>query len=99
MNNKLTILPLARDDVAQAFKWYEEQDDGLGVHFLQEMKRAFESIRHFPETYELIHASYRRALVRRFPYAVFFEFVSDEVLVYAVTHTSRHSRVWRKRIP
>jgi plasmid stabilization system protein ParE len=36
-----------------------------------------------------IHENYRRGLVRRFPYAVFYEYVDETVIVYCVFHTSR----------
>ena len=39
----------------------------------------------------------RRALVRRFPYAIYFRPVSDEVVVLAVMHGRRLPRRWRSR--
>ena len=99
MNNKLIHLPLAKNDISKVFRWYERQSCGLGSRFLSEMDDSFESIRCFPESYEIIHANYHRALVNKFPYAIYFEHLNDEVIVYAVIHTSRHSRAWRRRLP
>ena len=42
---------------------------------------------------------YRRGLVRRFPYAVFYEYVEDTVTVYGIFHPSRHPEKWRQRLP
>jgi hypothetical protein len=47
----------------------------------------------------LIHQTYRRGLVRRFPYAVFYEFDGKTVSVYCVFHTSRDPNKWRQRLP
>jgi hypothetical protein len=39
----------------------------------------------------------RRSLLRRFPYAVFFEASRIEIVVYAVFHCARNPRAWRRR--
>jgi plasmid stabilization system protein ParE len=45
-----------------------------------------------------IVATYRRALVRKYPYAVFYEYSGNQVTVYAVFHTSRDPEKWRRRL-
>jgi hypothetical protein len=45
---------------------------------------------------KLVH--YRRGLVRRFPYAVFYEYTNDAMTVYCVFHTSRDPEKWRQRL-
>jgi hypothetical protein len=47
----------------------------------------------------VVHENYRRGLVRRFPYAVFYEYVEDMVTVYGIFHTSRNPDKWRQRLP
>jgi plasmid stabilization system protein ParE len=39
--------------------------------------------------YAVIHEQYRRRFVRRFPYAIFYEYTAGRVTVYGVLHTSR----------
>jgi plasmid stabilization system protein ParE len=39
----------------------------------------------------------RRALVRRFPYAIFYEIGSREIVVYGVFHGARDPQAWRRR--
>jgi plasmid stabilization system protein ParE len=46
----------------------------------------------------LVHEAYRRGLVRRFPYAVFYEFIENSVTVYAVIHAARDPEKWRQRL-
>jgi plasmid stabilization system protein ParE len=46
-----------------------------------------------------VHEEFRRALVRRFPYAVFYEHTNTTVTVYCIFHTSREPEKWRKRLP
>jgi len=38
-------------------------------------------------------------LIRRFPYAVFYELSEATVTIYAVFHTSRDPSKWRQRLP
>ena len=46
-----------------------------------------------------VHLEYRRSLIRRFPYAVFYECAGNKVMIYAVFHTSRNPAKWRQRLP
>ena len=39
----------------------------------------------------------RRALLRRFPYAVLFEVVPKEIVVYGILHAARDPRAWKRR--
>jgi plasmid stabilization system protein ParE len=57
-----------------------------------------EGIRRQPEMYALVYETYRRALLRRFPYALFYEYADETVTVYAVFHTSRDPDKWRQRL-
>jgi plasmid stabilization system protein ParE len=49
-----------------------------------------------PEMYAVIHENYRRALVRRFPFAVIYEYAEEVITVYSVFHTSRDPDKWRR---
>lgn len=47
--------------------------------------------------YQLVDPTMRRALLRRFPYGIFFEVGTTEIVVYAVFHGARDPRSWRRR--
>ena len=47
---------------------YEAEGRGLGAEFLNELRITYERILDFPLGYGI-----RRALTRRFPYAIFFQ--------------------------
>ncbi|NES23247.1 MAG: type II toxin-antitoxin system RelE/ParE family toxin [Symploca sp. SIO3E6] len=76
----LIILPEAEQDVAQAYIWYEERELGLGEEFLRCVDACIQLIRRNPQTYQVVYQSYRRAVVRRFPYVVFYE-PSDTTII------------------
>jgi plasmid stabilization system protein ParE len=48
--------------------------------------------------YPVVHEDYRRALVRRFPYAVFYQRYETTAWILAVFHTSRDPNKWRQRL-
>ena len=99
MTAKLIVAPEAQDDLAATYDWYEAQRVGLGEDFLACIDACFERIRRTPELYAVAFESYRRALVRRFPYAVIYEADANAITIYGVFHTSRDSEAWRLRLP
>lgn len=95
----LIILPEAEQDVAQAYIWYEEQELGLGKEFLRCVDACIQFIRRNPEMYPVVHESYRRAVVRRFPYVIFYEYLDNTIVVYSVFHCSQDPQKWGSRLP
>lgn len=52
-----------------------------------------------PRSYPIVEGNLiRRALVNRFPYAVFFLLDGDHIVILAVFHTSRNPLIWRGRL-
>jgi plasmid stabilization system protein ParE len=99
MAASLILAPEAEQDLAEAFAWYEAQRPGLGEELLRCIEACIEAIRRTPLMHPMVHESYRRGLVRRFPYAVFYECEKDAITVYAVFHTARDPKKWRGRLP
>ncbi len=99
MAAELIIAPEAAVDLNDAYAWYEAQRVGRGEDFLVRVDACIQAILRFPEMHALFHGNYRRTLVRKFPYAVFYEYANDTVAVYCVFHTSQHPEKWRQRLP
>lgn len=95
---ELVIAPEAEQDIAEAYAWYEHRRSELGEEFLSSVDAYIQAICRMPKMQSVVHAEYRRGLVRRFPYAVFYEFARGTVTVYAVFHTSRDPNKWRQRL-
>lgn len=68
-----------------------------GREFLAAVDTAIAAIRRHPTAYQLVDPTMRRALLRRFPYGIFFEVAGTEIIVYAVSHGARDPRSWRRR--
>jgi plasmid stabilization system protein ParE len=98
MAAKLVVAAEAEQDLQEAFSWYERRRPGLGEEFLDCVDACIQAICRSPKMHAVVHEDFRRALVRRFPYAVFYEFEADTVAVYGVFHTSRDRDKWRERL-
>jgi len=94
----LTILPQAELDISDATAWYEGRRMGLGDESLDELdsmlRRVIQDSFQFPQVKNQI----RRALLRRFPYSVYFGVTGETVELIAVLHQHRDPRGWEKRI-
>jgi toxin ParE1/3/4 len=93
----LVIRPEAEADLAEAFAWYEERRRGLGERFLLSVEASLATIQRHPESFPLVHGPIRRALLRRFPYGVFYTVEEPAIVVLAVFHCRRDPRGWQER--
>ena len=98
MKRSLIIRPEAETEMAEAFDWYEARVHGLGSDFLLCLDAVFNSILRNPQQFPQIHKVVRRALIRRFPYEVFFLDEKERVIVLSVFHAKRNPKIWRERI-
>ena len=76
----------AWNDLDIAFEWYEEQRRGLGFDFLDCVEASIVTIQQMPKLYAKHHEHFRRALVRRFPYSIFYTIEDEEIVVHAIFH-------------
>ena len=96
---RLIVLAAAEAETISAYDWYEAQSVGLGAEFLRAVDAVLASIQRTPALYPVVRGHTRRALLRRFPYGVFFYEREEvqEVVVVAIVHGRRHPRVWHSR--
>jgi len=94
---RLVVGAAAEADVLDAALWYEQRSPGLGREFLAAVEVTLAEIAAMPERYPVVHGEARRALLRRFPYGVYFIVTPDLVSVIACVHVRRDSRRWQER--
>jgi plasmid stabilization system protein ParE len=97
VNLRVVVRPEAALDLDEAYTWYEGKLSGLGDDFLNSVDATIAAIQRNPEAYPVVHRNVRRALLRRFPYGVFYVQDSEQVLVVAVFHARRDPRSWQGR--
>lgn len=84
--------PSAAADVEDAFLWYESQRLGLGHEFLEELDLVVHAIAESPLRFPIVHRDTRRALLHRFPYAVFYRILGERIVAVACLHGARDPR-------
>jgi plasmid stabilization system protein ParE len=79
----------ARAELIKAQDWYEGEATGLGRRFRQAIDVLAERLSANPRQFPVIFKNVRRALLRRFPYSLFFVVEDETLLVIACFHASR----------
>jgi plasmid stabilization system protein ParE len=88
----------ARAELIEAQNWYENEAPGLGRRFRAAVDGVIARMSASPRQFPVVHKNIRRALLRRFPYALMSTIEADETLtVIACFHGSRDPAHWRKR--
>ncbi|MEM7159315.1 MAG: type II toxin-antitoxin system RelE/ParE family toxin [Myxococcota bacterium] len=86
MSPALVLRAPAFDDIDDARRWYESKEPGLGGRFVDAVDRTLLLIQQQPRAYAVVEDTIRRAVVRTFPYSVFFVDEGERVVVLAVFH-------------
>ena len=89
----------AETEIEEAAVWYEERRPGLGLEFVAAIDRAVLDIGENPHRFPVWKPPWRRAVLRRFPFLVFFEVEEGRVTVMAVAHAKRRPGYWVARRP
>ncbi|MBF0266022.1 MAG: type II toxin-antitoxin system RelE/ParE family toxin [Gammaproteobacteria bacterium] len=81
---KVVFKSRAVDDIKVARDWYNEQSKGLGYEFINCVEDAVDNIKNNPELYPTVYKQVQRALVKRFPYSVFYLFENNIVYILSI---------------
>lgn len=95
---EVIVHPFAEADVREAAFRYENTRQGLGAEFALELDALYERIAQSPQQFPEIGDGARRALLRRFPYAIYFVTAKHATVVLAVLHQHRKPEAWRDRL-
>jgi plasmid stabilization system protein ParE len=85
-------------DLADATAWYMERSLELARGFLLEFVRVKEVVQQSPRLWRELEPGFRRALFRRFPYALIYVEEPHRVLVLTVMHQRRDPEAWKSRL-
>lgn len=95
-------LPVVVEDVAlaefdEAFDWYDARNAAKATKFAEAVLAVFTRIGAQPRAHAVVYKDVRRALVRGFPYCVYYAEEPQQVVVISVFHTSRDPAIWQGR--
>lgn len=89
--------PDAEADIAAAHAWYQEQRDGLGTEFLEEVSAVIELVQSEPLRRPAVFPTLQRAFACRFPVGIWFLVRADTATIVAAMHLARHPRRIHRR--
>lgn len=98
MTFKLRFVPEIEQDITSGYTWYEAKSQGLGEEFLRIFYAYAIEITRNPLLYPRVHSSFRRCLLRRFPYAVYFTIEDDQIIMFGLFHCARDPRTMRDQL-
>ena len=85
----LVFHPGVEDDIAAIYDYYERFDPALLSRFEARLEEQVERVEMFPESGAVLFESYRRVLLKRFPYMVVYVVRHDHIDVLAVIGVQR----------
>jgi plasmid stabilization system protein ParE len=86
----------ASAEVEAAISWYARPEIDQATSFIKDLERTEARLRSQPALYQQVEGEIRRAVLRRFPYSLFYVIERDEVLVLACMHQHRKLRTWEE---
>jgi plasmid stabilization system protein ParE len=98
MEYVLVFRPEVRDELDEAYSWYETQKLGLGEELLDCVDDALDRICLSPESDPVIYRDVRRAVISRFPFLIYYRIVSSRIIVTAIFHGRRDLKSLESRI-
>ena len=81
----------------EAALWYDREQSGLGGEFLKAVRYVLGRIEEGALQFPLVTNDIRRAILRRFPFGIFFAVEDETATILAVTHLHRHPASWQRR--
>lgn len=96
-NYKLLINPFAELELDDAKEWYNLQQDNLGDRFVNKIDKIIIRINENPFQFPKEKKQIRKAVIKLYPYVIFFYVTENVINVFAIFHTSRNPMIWKKR--
>jgi len=90
MTYTLFFLPEVEEDVFSGYLWYEEKAAGLGEEFLRLFYAFSHELVRNPLLHRKVSGTFRRRLLKRFPYAIYFKIENSKVIVFGLFHCARN---------
>lgn len=93
MNYKILIVEEAKNDFRKAQTWYKNIDSKLAVKFLISFKKSLLDIKKNPLHFQIRYDDVRIVLLYTFPYLIHYSIRKDIVIIQAIYHSSRDSKL------
>jgi plasmid stabilization system protein ParE len=85
----LRFLPEIEQDLMEAYDWYEEKVHGLGEELIRTFYSLSGELDQVAYHYQVVYDGFRRRLLHKFPYAIYFRIEENQVIVFGLFHCAR----------
>jgi len=94
----LEYLLHVQPDILDAAAWYESQKAGLGDELVAEIRSYLDKISQRPASFALVQDDppVRHAVLKRFPFVIYFMEKENCITIIYVVHGKRSSRHWER---
>ena len=90
------FISTAQKELQEAIEFYEAAENGLGARFLDEVEATTERIITHPMAWTALSPRTRRCRTHRFPYGLFYQIRSEEILIVSVLDLRRDPKRWEQ---
>jgi plasmid stabilization system protein ParE len=99
----LIILDEAKEEINELVAWYNERNPAVAARLVTLFEEEIVGIASNPLQYPLMEmrrnpGNVRRVRLKGFPIYIGYQFLVDDVVVFAVAHTARRPAYWRRRL-
>ena len=88
----------AQSEFDAAVNFYIQRDPDIATDFLIDYDKLASQVLQFPHAGTPVGRDVRRVIFAGFPYQLIYRVEADDIVIYAVAHTSRRPSYWRTRI-
>ena len=95
---RIVFHPEARTESIEAAIYYDSRSPGAGVGLLDALDSALDLLLENPLAWPPVAHDVRQYILPRYPYAILYRLVQDQVYVVAFKHHARHDDYWKHRL-
>ena len=93
---KARFASTAERELKEAMEYYQSAQAGLGAEFLAEVEATTRLIESFPDAWTPLSPRTRRCRLHRFPYGLFYQVRSHEILIVSMMDLRRDPKRWEQ---
>jgi len=100
MKYRSRISSLAKKDLKDAVKWYDERKKGLGKQLILKVRECTATIEKNPLFFQVRYKNIHTAVLRQFPYMIHYlvDEKTNAIEIIAILHTYRSPDIWNSRV-
>ncbi len=98
MNLEIFIKPRAESDLLDAFSFYDVQFPGLGEDPIRCVDAKLEFINRHPKACPEMYNGFRRGLISRFPFGIYYKIEEKRIVVFAVLDLRQNPKSIQSRL-